>query len=124
MRQKEKSHRIKGASMFACAGIGETYFGDAGIDIVVANELIPKRCDFYRFMYPNSNMITGDITDKKIKKKFINSIDDDVKFLIATPPCQGISNLGKNKDLDAKLKDPRNYLIFDTLDVMDAKDFD
>ena len=34
---------IKGASMFASAGIAETYFKKAGIDIVVANELLKKR---------------------------------------------------------------------------------
>ena len=34
--------RLKGISLFASAGIGETYFKDIGIDIVVANELIAK----------------------------------------------------------------------------------
>ena len=29
--------RLKGISLFASAGIGETYFKDIGIDIVVAN---------------------------------------------------------------------------------------
>ena len=120
----KRKKRLKGASMFACAGIGETYFKEAGIDIVVANELLPKRCDFYREMYPETKMITGDITDTAIKKEFIDSIPKDADFLIATPPCQGISNLGKNKNLDEKLKDPRNYLIFDALDVIDSRDFD
>ena len=115
---------IKGASMFASAGIAETYFKDAGIDIVVANELIEKRGEFYHYMYPTSKMIVGDIRDKKIKKEFLDQIKNDVKFLIATPPCQGISNLGKNRNLEDKLKDPRNYLIFDVLEVIDKKDFD
>ena len=115
---------MKGASMFASAGIGETYFKKAGIDIVVANELLPKRGQFYQEMNPNSKMIVGDIRDTKVKNKFLSSISDDVKFLIATPPCQGISNLGKNRTLDDKLKDGRNYLIFDVMDVIDKKDFD
>ena len=115
---------IKGASMFASAGIGETYFKKVGIDIVVANELLPKRGQFYQEMNPESKMIVGDIRDKKIKKEFLKNIDKNVKFLIATPPCQGISNLGKNRTLDDKLKDERNYLIFDVMDVIDKKDFD
>ena len=114
---------IKGASMFASAGIGETYFKKAGIDIVIANELLAKRGQFYSEMNPNSKMIVGDIRDKAIKKKFLDNITKDVKFLIATPPCQGISNLGKNRTIDDKLKDPRNYLIFDVLEVIDKKDF-
>ncbi len=115
---------MKGASMFASAGIGETYFKKAGIDIVVANELLPKRGQFYQEMNPDSKMIIGDIRDTKIKKEFLDSVSKDVKFLIATPPCQGISNLGKNRTLDDKLKDKRNYLIFDVMDIIDKKDFD
>ena len=115
---------MKGASMFASAGIGETYFNKAGIDIIVANELLPKRGKFYQEMNPKSKMIIGDIRDTKIKKDFLNSISADVKFLIATPPCQGISNLGKNRTLDDKLKDERNFLIFDVIDIIDQKDFD
>ncbi|MDO5849114.1 MAG: DNA cytosine methyltransferase [Methanobrevibacter sp.] len=110
--------------MFSSAGIAETYFKEAGIDICVANELIPKRAKFYQEMYPDSNMIVGDIREREIKDEFIESIDDDVKFLIATPPCQGLSTLGMNKHLDQMQSDPRNYLVFDILDVIDKKDFD
>ena len=39
--------RLKGISLFASAGIGETYFKDVGIDIVVANELLEKRANLY-----------------------------------------------------------------------------
>lgn len=115
---------IKGVSMFASAGIGETYFRKAGIDIVLANELLPKRGQFYAEMNPGSKMIVGDIRDEKIKKEFLESISDDVKFLVATPPCQGISNLGKNRTLADKINDERNYLIFDVMSVIDNKDFD
>ena len=65
---------IKGASMFSGGGIAETYFKKAGIDIVVANELVPKRGNFYQDMYPESKMIIGDITDEKIKGEFLNNI--------------------------------------------------
>ena len=34
---------INGASMFSSAGIAETYFKEANINIKVANELIEKR---------------------------------------------------------------------------------
>ncbi len=115
---------IKGASMFASAGIGETYFKDSGVDIVVANELIEKRALFYSETHEGSNVVVGDIRDKDIKKKFMSYITEDVKLLIATPPCQGLSNLGKNRSLDDRLKDKRNFLIFDVLDVIDNNDFD
>ena len=115
---------IKGASMFASAGIGETYFNKAGVDIVVASELLPKRGQFYSEMNPNSKMIVGDIRDEINKKSFLDYMSDDVKLLVATPPCQGLSTLGANKKLDQMQSDPRNYLVFDIMDVIDSKDLD
>ena len=44
--------RLKGISLFASAGIGETYFKDIGIDIVVANELIERRANLYKAISP------------------------------------------------------------------------
>ena len=38
---------IKGVSMFSSAGIAETYFEKLGINIVLANELLPKRGEVY-----------------------------------------------------------------------------
>ena len=75
-------------------------------------------------MYPNSKMIIGDIRDENVKNNFLDSISNEVRFLIATPPCQGMSTLGKNKTLDDKLNDERNYLVFNVFDVIDKKDFD
>ena len=115
---------IKGASMFSGGGIAETYFKKARIEIVVANELIPKRGKFYQEMDPESKMIVGDITDEKIKEEFMDSITEDIKFLIATPPCQGVSTLGLNKHLDQMQSDPRNYLVFNIMEVIDKNDFD
>ena len=88
--------RIKGASLFSSAGIAELYLEKIGIDIVVASELIAKRCDLHKFLYPKCNMIQGDITNPDIFK----TVNDDIhknecKFLLATPPCQGMSSLGK-----------------------------
>ena len=39
-------NRLKGVSLFANVGIAETYLKDAGIDILVANELIEERGKF------------------------------------------------------------------------------
>ncbi len=55
--------RIKGISLFAGAGIAETYLKEIGIDIVVANELIENRAEFYQHLYPYSKMVIGDIRD-------------------------------------------------------------
>lgn len=99
---------FKGVSLFANVGIAESYLNDVGIDIVVANELLEERSRFYTHLYPNVNMITGDITNSHVYEKIIHSCKDlDVDFLIATPPCQGMSLAGKMDPGDI-----RNQLIY------------
>ena len=61
--------RLKGISLFASAGIGETYFKEAGIDIVVANELLEKRADLYRAIAPETTVVCGDITKEEVFEK-------------------------------------------------------
>jgi DNA (cytosine-5)-methyltransferase 1 len=106
-------------SLFAGGGIGETFLHDIGIKTVVANELLSERAKIHQFRFPDTNMIAGDI--KKKKEEIIQmSKDNDVKLLIATPPCQGMSQLGQRRYHE----DERNYLIFDVLDIIDNVDFD
>ena len=63
---------IKGLSLFANVGLAETYLYKCGIEIVIANEIDEKRASFYNHLYPNCNMICGDITDEKIFNEIIN----------------------------------------------------
>ncbi len=115
---------IKAVSLFSSGGIGTMYFKDIGIDIVVANELIKKRCDFHKYLYPNTAIINGDIGSQSIKDEIATYISDDVKMLIATPPCQGVSTLGVNKKNADYISDKRNYLIYDVFYFIDKYDFD
>ena len=57
---------FKALSLFANVGIAELYFKELGIDVLVANELLENRARFYSHVHPSTNMISGDITDKKI----------------------------------------------------------
>ena len=105
---------IKGLSLFANVGIAEAYFADIGVDICLANELDEKRAKFYREVYPNTEMVCGDITDEAIRDSLVDkAIANGVNFIIATPPCQGMSVAG-NRDPD----DVRNQLIFYAIDVI------
>ena len=72
-----KDKRLKGVSLFSSAGIGETYFKDIGIDIVVANELIARRAELYKAINPEVNVICGDITDEKIFDKILDFVKKD-----------------------------------------------
>jgi len=98
---------MNGVSLFANVGIAETYISNHNINIVVANELLEKRVNFYKEHHKNCNIIQGDITDKIIFNKVLNEAKkQNCEFLLATPPCQGMSVAGKMKE-----DDPRNSLI-------------
>lgn len=112
--------KIKALSMFSNVGIAETCFEELGIDVVVANEIIEERARFYKHLYPETDMICGDITNDEI---FVavekRAKEEKVNLIIATPPCQGMSCAGsKNPD------DPRNFLIYYAVEMIKRVDPD
>lgn len=106
--------RLNGLSLFSNVGIAEAYLKDVGIDVVLANEIDEKRAKFYQEVYSEAHMICGDITDQIIRDEIIKeAIQKNVEFIIATPPCQGMSEAGLRLEFD-----PRNQLIFYAVDVI------
>jgi DNA (cytosine-5)-methyltransferase 1 len=113
---KKVAPRHRALSLFASAGVAETYFSEFGVDVCVASELLPQRAKFHEHLYPEALMIEGDITDSKIFRKVLeNARRAKCDFILATPPCQGMSTAGsKKKD------DPRNRLIIPVVDAIIA----
>lgn len=106
---------MNGLSLFANVGIAETYLKDVGVDIVVANELLDERARFYRDLYPECNMICGNIQDQAVFESVYEAAKArDVRFIIATPPCQGMSPAGKKDP-----KDARNNLITSAVEMIE-----
>ena len=105
-----KNKKMKGVSLFSSSGIDEYYLKDIGLEVVVANEKVRDRADLYQKMYPESKMICGDITNDNVFKNLINEVSKHkIDFLIATPPCQGVSLVGKNKSMEDMIADHRNH---------------
>ena len=105
---------MKGLSLFSNVGIAETYLHEVGVDIVVANELLRERARFYQHLYPECEMIQGDITDASVYNQVITSAKSkNVEFLIATPPCQGMSIAGEMNPYDE-----RNSLVKYAVDAI------
>ena len=112
--------KLIGLSLFASAGIAEMNLKKCGISVKVANELIGIRARVHSYWHPECETICGDITNDNVKKKIINkALKNKVDFVIATPPCQGVSLIGKNKTNDEMLNDSRNFLIFHAFEVID-----
>lgn len=117
---------MKAISLFACGGIGDLGLRHAGFDVLVANELLGERAEIFKFNYPNTLMITGDIWH--IQQNIIQATQqilggNSLDIVFATPPCQGMSKNGRGKLLNAirqglKPKiDERNLLIIPTLNI-------
>ena len=107
-------YEIKGLSLFANVGIAEAMFNEIGVDILLANEIDERRARFYSEVYPDTEMIFGDITDDSVRDHIVDkAVEMGVNFIIATPPCQGMSVAG-NRDPE----DPRNQLISYAIDVI------
>lgn len=105
---------VNALSLFANVGIAETYLNEVGVNVVVANELLADRARFYSHIYPECHMIIGDIKDASIKEQIVSlSQKNNVEFVIATPPCQGMSKAG-HKDND----DIRNILILHAIELI------
>ena len=105
---------INGLSLFANVGIAETYLREVGVNIVLANELLEERAEFYRYLYPECEMVKGDITEQNIYDYIIQRGKKlNIEFILATPPCQGMSLAGA-KDAN----DPRNYLVISAVEAV------
>ena len=115
---------IKSISLFANAGIGEYYIGKPdflakngfSIKNVVANELLPIRCRWYKTIYPWCHVVPRSIERQDIQDKLVKLANKEcVELCTASPPCQGTTVANGNKD---KWDNPINRLIIPTLAVI------
>jgi DNA (cytosine-5)-methyltransferase 1 len=117
-----------GVSLFSSVGISDLALQANGISVIVANELLPKRSAVFRRNFPDVFHINGDIVDNSeaiVSATLARLKGKKLDFLIATPPCQGMSPNGMGKLL-SEIKagrrtqfDPRNQLIIPTLAICD-----
>lgn len=109
-----KKYKLRGVSLFANVGIAEAYLESIGVDMKVANEFVPQRARFYQDVYKNTHMICGDIKNDEVRNQIVDeSKANDVNFVMATPPCQGMSMAGNRSEFDI-----RNELIYYAVDVI------
>ena len=93
--------------LFAGCGGLSTGFEMAGFEIPLAIEKDDWASETYKFNHPNTQVITGDITQITDLDSLLPS-NVRVDGIIGGPPCQGFSLSGKRDK-----KDPRNSLFMD-----------
>jgi DNA (cytosine-5)-methyltransferase 1 len=116
--------KINAVSLFSSAGIGELLLKNINVNVVLSNDIDEKRLACHKYFYPNCKTIIGDICDFDIKNEIIKNIPNDTNLLIATPPCQGLSTIGKNRVQGQFEEDKRNFLVLEIFDIIDKVDFD
>lgn len=107
-------NKLKGLSLFSNVGVAETYLKETGIDILIANEIDETRAKFYKHLYPECEVINDDITKDETQKLIVKKSKKlGINFIIATPPCQGMSLAGKMDPTDK-----RNQLIYYAIEII------
>ena len=95
----------------------------AGLDMnpeiktVLATDFMADSLKTFNYNFKDAQTIYGDICDETIKKNIIETAKKlHVNMIVGGPPCQGFSNKGKKLGL----KDPRNFLFKQYLEVVKA----
>ena len=107
--------KLKGLSLFSNVGVAEAGLDNNNdVEILLANEIDHKRCLFYSSVHPSTKVIEGDITNDTIRDNIVQEAQKlGINFVLATPPCQGMSEAGNRKEFDE-----RNELIYYAVDVI------
>lgn len=101
--------------IFSGAGGFSLGFEKAGNNTVIAVDINPFALETFKYNFPESEVICGDITEESIKKKIVKlSKEKKVDMIIGGPPCQGFSLQGKKLGL----KDERNFLFLEFVNLV------
>lgn len=111
---KEKTGCSTSVDLFSGAG-GMTYgFKRAGINALVANDIVETACVSLKVNNPEISVICGDIADNTIKAQIIKKgVEGKADIICGGPPCQGFSMAGWRLE-----NDPRNQLFRHFVDIV------
>ncbi|MCW1012032.1 MULTISPECIES: DNA cytosine methyltransferase [Bacillota] len=101
--------KIQAISLFSGAGGMDVGFENAGVSVLLANEIVSDASETYRANHPHTRIINDDINN------IINTLDKyyGIDLVFGGPPCQGFSVAGKMNP-----SDERSKLIFTFLDAV------
>lgn len=108
-------------TLFSSAGVGCFGFKLEGFDCVATNELLKRRLQVQKNnkkCFKASGYIGGDIRLQETKDKILIEVNkykeqnEEIDFLTATPPCQGISLANHKKNKSDK---HRNSLVLESI---------
>ena len=96
-----------------CGGLSYGFHKE-GFNIVTCNELEKSLSETYKYNYPDTNVIVGDITNANIKEELYNQFTDkECDIVLGGPPCVAYSMSGLRNS-----RDPRGQLFKDYVEVV------
>ena len=96
-----------------CGGLGYGFHNN-NFNIVCCNELEKQIGETYKYNYPKSNVIIGDITKNEIKTQIYKTFSEKkCHLIIGGPPCVAYSLSGKRDS-----RDPRGQLFKDYIETV------
>lgn len=119
-QQFSTSTPIYYSSLFQNVGIGEYYLRNClGLVGAVGNEIVPNRANWAKEIYPDCEIVCGDIWDKTVFDKLVKlHKEKQCSGVCASPSCQSytLSNTRRNPS------DKRGHLFEPMLDFIKAVD--
>ena len=101
--------------LFANVGIEEFWIDELGYSSAVMSEYWPKRAEWYKSIYKDTELVVGDIQIEANKQKFIDLFKQkNCELLLASPPCQTFT---KNGPRD--FTDTRTYLFMTMMEIIE-----
>lgn len=96
-----------------CGGLSYGFHKE-GFNIATCNELEKSISETYKYNYPDTNVIVGDITNANIKEELYNQFTDkECDIVLGGPPCVAYSMSGLRNS-----RDPRGQLFKDYVEVV------
>lgn len=101
-----------------CGGLSEGFYkqGFKSLTHVELNKhacnTLRTRMEHYGYINEDKRVLELDITEKNVIERITDVIDEnEVDVIIGGPPCQSFSSLGRAKDENGMVNDPRNFLF-------------
>jgi|LakMenE18May11ns_1017448.scaffolds.fasta_scaffold9834819_2 DNA (cytosine-5)-methyltransferase 1 len=124
-----KKSKLKFIDLFAgCGGFSEGFYKEGFESIVhvdfdeAACSTLKERMKFYNYSQNEieKSVICGDLTKDEVNLKISNVVKKTkVDVLVGGPPCQSFSTVGRAQDPNSMRNDPRNYLFFNYLKILE-----
>lgn len=103
--------KLRVIDLFAGAGGFGVGLQQAGLDVVIANEIEAPFAKTYQMNHPATKVVQAPV--QEIEKSTLDQFSIDV--VVGGPPCQGFSTVGAKKQ-----DDPRNNLFLEFLRIVET----